>query len=114
MSHYSTPPHIFWDCLLDGPGFSSPMKTQALIDSRSHIDIIDSTLVDKLALHRCKLPKPLEINLAIGKGGDKLTMVEWVKLAPSLINSSWKLPSTCAIIAHTLTCPIILGHPFLK
>ncbi len=43
-------PHLFWDCLLDGPGLPSPIQTRALIDSGSQAVIIDSKLVDQLAL----------------------------------------------------------------
>lgn len=43
-------PHLFWDCLLGSPRISSPLKTKAMIDSGSHVVIIDSQGVDRLAL----------------------------------------------------------------
>ncbi len=82
--------HLLWDCLLDGPGVDAPVRTQALIDSGSYAVIIDSKMVERLALRRRKLPTPLEVNLAMGGGASKLTMTEWVKIAPASLNMSWK------------------------
>ncbi len=107
-------PHIFWDCLLDGPNIASPVKIRALIDSGSHTVVIDRNLVEKLVLRRCRLPKPLEVNLAMGGKENKLTLKEWVKIMPSAIDMSWRSRSTRTIIAHNLICPMILGCPFLK
>lgn len=107
-------PHLLWDCLLDGPRVSTHEKTRALIDSGSHTVLIDSRLVNRLALHRRMLPTPLEISLAMGGGEGRLVMREWVKIAPSTVSSSWKSHPVRAIIAENLICPVILGRPFLK
>lgn len=107
-------PHIFWDCLLNDPNIASPVKICTLIDSGSHTVIIDSTLVDKLVLHRRRLPEPLEVNLVMGGKENKLTLKEWVKIMPSAIDMSWRSRSTHAIVAHNLICPMILGCPFFE
>lgn len=107
-------PHLFWDCLLDGPGIPAPERIRALIDSGAHTVIIDSRLAEHLALRRQKLPKPLEVSLAMGGKDEQLTLKEWVKLKPSDINSRWRSRLVRAIIARNLVCPVILGQPFLK
>lgn len=53
--------HLFWDCLTNGPGCSSPLKVKALIDCSSHIMIIDENLVNCLAICCHQLPMPLEV-----------------------------------------------------
>jgi hypothetical protein len=60
-------PHLRWDCLVDGPGVSSPLKVSALIDHGSSLVLIGEELADKLGLRRCQLAKPLPLSLALSK-----------------------------------------------
>ncbi len=50
--------HLFWDCLLNSPGISAPIKTHMLIDSGSYTVIMDRKQVERLALQHQKLPSP--------------------------------------------------------
>ncbi len=61
--------HLFWDCLLNGPGVPTPIEIHALIDSSAHTVLIDQQLADCLGLRRHKLHTPLNVNLAMGGGG---------------------------------------------
>ncbi len=61
-------PLIFGDCLIGGPCFASSIKIHALIDSSSYLVIIDSSLVDKLAMCCSRLPML------------KLMLKDWVKI----------------------------------
>ncbi len=107
-------PHLIWDYLLDSPGVSMPEKIKTLIDCGLHTVLIDSQVVDRLALWWRKLPKLLQISLAIRQGEIRLVLKEWVKLVPSTVNSSWRSCPIHAVIAHNLACPVILGRLFLK
>ncbi len=90
------------------------MRIRALIDSGSHLVIIDAALAQKLSLSRHQLQTPLEVNLAMGGGEKSLLLTEWVAISLLSICSPWKSRTMCAIVAHRLVCPVILGHPFLS
>ncbi|KIN94860.1 hypothetical protein M404DRAFT_34636 [Pisolithus tinctorius Marx 270] len=50
---YITPlsvPHLHWSCLLEGPNLTFPLPVKALIDSGSHLVLIDESLIEKLGL----------------------------------------------------------------
>ncbi|KAG2114690.1 uncharacterized protein F5147DRAFT_570230 [Suillus discolor] len=74
-------PHLRWDCLIDGPGVSSPINVSVLIDYGSSLVLIGEELADKLGLHRQQLAKPLPISLTLSKDKDSFLLLQYVKLS---------------------------------
>ncbi|KAK7037109.1 hypothetical protein R3P38DRAFT_2517126 [Favolaschia claudopus] len=62
ISSTPTSPHLFWGCLMDGPGSLLPVQVSALIDNGAHLVIIDDSLATRLSLRRFQLHEPEEIS----------------------------------------------------
>jgi len=105
-------PHLRWDCLVDGPGVSSPLKVSALIDHGSSLVLIGEELADKLGLRRCQLAKPLPLSLALSK--DNFLLSHYVKLSCTSLDQNYTSRTVRAIIAPNLCTPLLLGGPFLQ
>ncbi|RDB15199.1 hypothetical protein Hypma_004687, partial [Hypsizygus marmoreus] len=109
----STPfsiPHYVWKGSVVGPNVSAPVTVSMLIDSGSHIILINPGLVAHLGLHR-----PLPVDVAMSEDGPKTpkTLLEYCHLSVTLLDQSWTSNIVCAIIAPGLCSPIILGLLFL-
>ncbi|KIM90206.1 hypothetical protein PILCRDRAFT_1558 [Piloderma croceum F 1598] len=61
-------PHLYWDCLADGPDPYSPVRIHALIDNACTTVMIKPDLADMLGLRRVALPEPEEFTLAMDSG----------------------------------------------
>lgn len=108
-------PHLYWNCVTDGPASCFPVSIHTLFDHGSHTVLISEQLVDSLALCHRKLLIPEVVGLAMQTGKEKVKIVlyDWVKLKlhdPSLF---WSTKSVQAIVAPGLCAPVILGFPFL-
>ncbi|KAJ7437698.1 hypothetical protein FB451DRAFT_1450431 [Mycena latifolia] len=107
-------PHLHWDCLVEGPMSNLPLPITVLIDDGAHLVLIDSDLVDKLALRRFTLHKPEPISLAIANNGAPLThLTQYIKLSLLSRDQSWSSRSVRVLIAPNLCAPVILGLPWL-
>ena len=87
-----------------------------LLDNGAHVVLIHTDLVTKLGLHRCLLPEPETVNVAV-KSSDALsctTLTEWVKLSATSLDDQWTSRTVHALIALHLCTSIILGLPFLS
>ncbi|KAJ7158997.1 hypothetical protein C8R43DRAFT_882239, partial [Mycena crocata] len=111
-------PHLFWDCLVEGPMSNLPLHSRALIDNGCHLVVIDEDLADKLDLRCFKLREPEDVSLAFSPGPDSerstTSLHEYVKLHPLSCDQSWTSHTVRALVAPNLCAPLILGLPFLS
>ncbi|KAG1839529.1 hypothetical protein F4604DRAFT_1599551, partial [Suillus subluteus] len=107
-------PHLRWDCLVDGPGVSSPINVSALIDHGSSLVLIGEELVNKLGLRRRQLARPLPISLALSKNKRSFLLSQYVKLTCTSLDHAYTSRTVRAIIAPDLCTPLLLGGPFLQ
>lgn len=108
-------PHFLWNVLIDGPNVSAPEIILTLIDSGSHLVLIDSGLVDHLGLCQHPLHKPISIDVALNTKQTNSTMLsKYCKISVTSSNRQWTSCSLQAVIAPKLYVPVTLGLPFLK
>ncbi|KII87828.1 hypothetical protein PLICRDRAFT_73864, partial [Plicaturopsis crispa FD-325 SS-3] len=109
-------PHLYWDCLLDGPGAPAFLATSALIDNACTPVLIRPELATQLGLRRFRLPKPVEVGLAMGSGevDQRFELQEWVRIQFSSPDHAWVSRSVRAIVAPGLCAPVIIGQSFLS
>ncbi|KIO11021.1 hypothetical protein M404DRAFT_966898, partial [Pisolithus tinctorius Marx 270] len=108
-------PHLRWPCLLEGPNLTFPLPVKALIDSGSHLVLIDETLVAKLGLRRRPLHKSLHVSVALSSGDREVRSLEsYVVLSCLSPDARFRSRSVRAIIAPGLCTPLLLGLPFLS
>jgi hypothetical protein len=86
-----TPPlkskHFIWDCILNGPTVTFPLKKAALIDNGCHMVLIQPDIVKELGLPVFTLEQPEKVDVAIsfsksGIARKKHFLVQYVKLHP--------------------------------
>jgi len=108
--------HLIWPCLLTGPSSTSFERFDALIDHRSHLVLIDESVVTKLGLRKHKLHAKIEANSAFisNSSSSPFSFSEYVLLSPSSINHDWTSRTIRAIIAPGLAVPLLLRGPFLS
>lgn len=108
-------PHLMFLCSVDGPSVPSPLRIKSLIDTGSHLVLIDDALVTHLGLRRRTLLEPISISLAMDTtaAAAPTRLSHWVKLRPQSLDNSWTSCSIRAVIAPGLCYPLILGGPFL-
>ncbi|KIO13808.1 hypothetical protein M404DRAFT_121464, partial [Pisolithus tinctorius Marx 270] len=108
-------PHLRWSCLLEGPNLTFPLSVKVLIDSGSHLVLIDESLIAKLGLRRHQLHKSLNVSVALSSGDrEVMSLGNYVTLSCLSSDSRFRSRSVRAIIAPGLCTPLLLGLPFLS
>jgi Aspartyl protease len=107
-------PHLFWDCVVNGPLVDKPQPCHALLDHGSHCVLISESWVNTLGLRRRKLPKPEVVELAMQDDKKEFVLHEWVKLQLHDPSNYWTSKTVRAIVAPGLCASVILGLPFLS
>lgn len=98
-------PHLRWDCLVDGPNVSSPVKVSALIDHGSSLVLIGEDLAKNLGLCCHQLTKPLPVSLAFAKDKKQFLLSEYVKLSCTSMDLRYRSRTVQAIVAPNLCTP---------
>ncbi|KAG2335659.1 hypothetical protein BDR05DRAFT_1024893 [Suillus weaverae] len=100
-------PHLRWDCLVDGPAVSSPLKVSALIDHGSSLVLIGEELVAKLGLRRRQLAKPFPVSPALSKNKDSFLLSHYVKLSCTSLDQVYtsQTPKTNELPSPTRILP---------
>ncbi|KIN96684.1 hypothetical protein M404DRAFT_101369, partial [Pisolithus tinctorius Marx 270] len=108
-------PHLQWSCLLEGPNLTFPLPVKALIDSASHLVLIDKGLILKLGLQCHQLHKSLNVSVALSSGDwEVMSLQSYIVLSCLSSDACFHSHSVCTIIAPHLCTPLLLGLPFLS
>ncbi|KIO00253.1 hypothetical protein M404DRAFT_153059, partial [Pisolithus tinctorius Marx 270] len=108
-------PHLQWSCLLEGPNLTFPLSVKALIDSGSHLVLIDKSLIVKLGLQHRQLHKSLNVSVALSSGDREVMLLgNYVTLSCLSSDSRFCSHSIRTIIAPGLCTLLLLGLPFLS
>lgn len=101
-------PHLYWECVTDGPANSFPITINDLMDHGSCTVLINEQFTDSLGLHHRKLIRPETVEMAMQSGGKCVEYVlkDWVKLKLhdlSLLGFDTGIPRVG--LSHTVTIP---------
>jgi hypothetical protein len=108
--------HMLWHCSTFSSDYAFPVPISALIDNGSHLVLIHPEYVQKLALPRHKLARPISVELAM-HGQQKrgvFELLDYVSLTLFDSTSFWTAKPIRAIVCDGLCAPVILGLPFLE
>jgi hypothetical protein len=108
--------HLLWNCSIFSTHDAFPVNISALIDNGSHLVLIHPDYVQKLALPRHKLPRPISVELAMNEQQKRgvFELKDYVSLSLFDSTSFWTAKPIRAIVCDGLCAPVILGLPFLE
>ncbi|CAK5268356.1 unnamed protein product [Mycena citricolor] len=108
--------HFLWKFLMTGPHMETPNAVHGLIDSGTHIVLIQEDLVERLGLQRFKLHEPEMFDVATANGlkSKQTKLHEYVKLRALSLDQCWESNVTHALMAPSLCVDVILGLPWLE
>ncbi|KAJ7104802.1 hypothetical protein C8R44DRAFT_639620, partial [Mycena epipterygia] len=108
-------PHLYWDFRMEGPMSNLPIDVRGLIDNGAHLVLIRKDLVQRLALRRSRLHKPVPISVALETNNAPSTamLYEYIHFKALSNDLSYETKTVRALIAPNLCAPVILGLPFL-
>ena len=118
LTSMSSPPplkgkHLIWSCILNNNSDTISVKSNALIDSGSHMALIHPDLVSRLKLQSYKLAHPERVNVAMGSSASIIRLTHYVVIEPSSLDQLFTSHRIHAVIVSGLCMPLILGLPFL-
>lgn len=105
--------HLWWKAVSVPDGDTTPCHVQAMLDSGSHLDLVNPTLVTRLNLVPIALSCPETVSVAIG---GKRTDVSFSHIVKFCLNDPlfmYTSRTVTACIAPNLSMDLLLGLPLL-
>jgi hypothetical protein len=102
-------PHLYWDCLIDGPSYTSSVQSFGLIDDGAHLALIDKKFASDIGLRQFCLHKPVPISFALSDTEDETSLTHYVKLCCTSRDQSWTSSSVRFLVADNLCAPLLFG-----